>query len=291
MALRELSAPRYPRLMFNVDGSTVLITGAARGMGLLYARQAVAEGAAAVVLWDVDAELLEKVAGELGPTAHPYRVDVSSLADIRGAAKKVLAEVGTPELLINNAGVVRGKLFVEHDQESDIQATMAINALAPMHITREFLPAMLAAKRDSRIVNIASAAGLVSNPKMSVYSASKWAVVGWSDSLRLELRGTPVRVTTVCPSYVTTGMFAGAKGPRLTPLMAPEAVVAKVWRAMKAGKPLLMLPAMVHAGKVAKGLLPIRAWDVVADKVFRIYNTMDDFTGRRPGSAGGGGDT
>ena len=84
----------------------------------------------------------------------------------------------------------------------------AINALAPMHITREFLPAMLAAGRDCRIVNIASAAGLVSNPRMSVYSASKWAVVGWSDSLRLELRGTPVRVTTVCPSYVTTGMFA-----------------------------------------------------------------------------------
>jgi short-subunit dehydrogenase len=277
--------------MFSVQGSTVLITGAARGMGLLYARRAVADRAAAVVLWDVDADLLKQVAAELGATAHAYRVDVSSLADIRAAAKKVLAEVGAPDLLINNAGIVRGKLFVDHDQEADIQATMAINALAPMHITREFLPTMLAAKREARIVNIASAAGLVSNPKMSVYSASKWAVVGWSDSLRLELRGTPVRVTTVCPSYVTTGMFAGAKGPRLTPLMAPDAVVAKVWKAMKRGAPMLMLPAMVHAGKVVKGLLPIRAWDVVADKLFRIYNTMDEFTGRRPGADGGGGDT
>lgn len=277
--------------MFSVGGSTVLITGAARGMGLLYARRAVAEGAAAVVLWDVDADLLDGAAAELGATARAYRVDVSSLPDIRAAARRVLDEVGVPDLLINNAGIVRGKLFVEHDQESDIQATMAINALAPMHITREFLPAMLAAGREGRIVNIASAAGLVSNPRMSVYSASKWAVVGWSDSLRLELRGTEVRVTTVCPSYVTTGMFAGAKGPRLTPLMAPESVVDKVWRAMKRGTPLLMLPAMVHAGKVAKGLLPIRAWDFVADKVFRIYNTMDDFTGRRPGSDGGGGHT
>ncbi|CAN5376155.1 SDR family oxidoreductase [soil metagenome] len=267
--------------MYSIQGSTVLITGAARGMGLLYAKRSVAEGAAAVVLWDVDADLLETVAAELGPTAHAYRVDVSDLADIRKAARKVLAEVGVPTLLVNNAGIVRGKLFVDHDQETDIGATMAINALAPMHITREFLPAMLEANRDARIVNIASAAGLVSNPKMSVYSASKWAVVGWSDSLRLELRGTPVRVTTVCPSYVTTGMFAGAKGPRLTPLMAPDAVVDKVWAAMKRGKPLLMLPAMVHAGKVAKGLLPIRAWDFVADKVFRIYNSMDDFTGRQ----------
>lgn len=277
--------------MFTVSAATVLITGAARGMGLLYARRAVSEGAAAVVLWDVDAGLLDQVAAELGPTAHAYRVDVASLADIRRASKRVLTEVGAPTLLINNAGIVRGKLFVEHDQESDIQATMAINALAPMHITREFLPAMVAAGKDARIVNVASAAGLVSNPRMSVYSASKWAVVGWSDSLRLELRGTPVRVTTVCPSYVTTGMFAGAKGPRLTPLLAPDVVVGRVWKAMKKGAPLLMLPAMVHAGKVAKGILPIRAWDVVADKVFRIYNTMDDFTGRRQGSDSGGGHT
>lgn len=277
--------------MFSVKDATVVITGAARGMGLLYAQRAVAEGAAAVVLWDVDAQELAKVAATLGPSAHVYDVDVADLADIRRAAAAVLAEVGVPDLLINNAGIVRGKMFVEHDQERDIAATMAINALAPMHITREFLPGMLAGGRPARIVNIASAAGLVSNPRMSVYSASKWAVVGWSDSLRLELRGSAIRVTTVCPSYVTTGMFAGAKGPRLTPLMAPEAVVERVWKAMGAATPLLMLPAMVHVAKVARGLLPIRAWDFVAGRVFRIYNSMDDFTGRRPAPAGGGGDT
>jgi len=104
--------------------------------------------------------------------------------------------------------------------------------------------------------------------------------VGWSDSLRLELAGTAIAVTTVCPSYVTTGMFAGAKGPRLTPLMKPEAVVDSVWRAMRRGKPMLMMPAMVHVAKVAKGLLPLRAWDFVAGRIFRTYNSMDRFTGR-----------
>jgi short-subunit dehydrogenase len=203
----------------------------------------------------------------------------------------VIAEVGIPDLLINNAGIVRGKLFAEHDQLRDIAATMAINALAPMHITREFLPGMLAKGTEARIVNIASAAGLVSNPRMSVYSGSKWAVVGWSDSLRLELRRTNIRVTTVAPSFITTGMFAGAKGPRLTPLMDPKNVVDRAWRAMKRGKPLLMLPAMVHVAKVMKGILPIRAWDFVGGRVFRIYNSMDSFTGRRPGADGGGGDT
>lgn len=266
--------------MFSVDGSTVLITGAARGMGLLYAQRAVAEGARAVVLWDVDADLLATIAAELGPTAHPYVVDVSSREAIVDAAARVLAEVGVPDVLINNAGIVRGKLFVEHDQEADIALTMAINALAPMHLTRELLPAMLESGRAGRIVNIASAAGLVSNPRMSVYASSKWALIGWSDSLRLELQGTPIAVTTVCPSYITTGMFAGAKGPRFTPLMAPETVVATVWRAMLRGRPILMMPAMVHVAKVVRGLLPIRAWDVVGGRWFRIYHSMDEFTGR-----------
>lgn len=266
--------------MFSVDGSTVLITGAARGMGLLYARRAVAEGARAVVLWDVDAELLASVATELGPTTHPFVVDVSRLDDVRAAATRVLTQIGVPDVLINNAGIVRGKLFVDHDQVNDIALTMAINILAPMHLTRELLPAMLAGGRAGRIVNIASAAGLVSNPRMSVYASSKWAMVGWSDSLRLELSGTPIAVTTVCPSYITTGMFAGAKGPRFTPLMAPEKVVAKVWRAMLRGRPILMMPAMVHVAKVVRGILPIRAWDVVGGRWFRIYHSMDEFTGR-----------
>jgi short-subunit dehydrogenase len=260
-------------------------------MGLLYARTAVAEGAASVVLWDVDATGLAAASAELGATATGYTVNVASLEEIERAARRVIAEVGIPDLLINNAGIVRGKLFAEHDQLRDIAATMAINALAPMHITREFLPGMLAKGTEARIVNIASAAGLVSNPRMSVYSGSKWAVVGWSDSLRLELRSTNIRVTTVAPSFITTGMFAGAKGPRLTPLMDPKNVVDRAWRAMKRGKPLLMLPAMVHVAKVMKGILPIRAWDFVGGRVFRIYNSMDSFTGRRPGADGGGGDT
>jgi hypothetical protein len=73
--------------------------------------------------------------------------------------------------------------------------------------------------------------------------------------------------------------------------MAPQDVVDRAWRAMKRGKPLLMLPAMVHVAKVMKGILPIRAWDFVGGRVFRIYNSMDSFTGRRPGADGGGGDT
>ncbi|MGV8884916.1 MAG: SDR family oxidoreductase [Microbacteriaceae bacterium] len=268
--------------MRHVKGEIVLVTGAAMGMGRLYARLAAAEGAS-VVLWDVNAEELARTAAELGDRAHPYVVDLADPADIVRVAALVRSEVGDPTILINNAGIVRGKLFVEHDHDVDIELTMKINALAPMHVTREFLAAMIARTGESRIVNIASAAGLLSNPRMSVYASSKWALVGWSDSLRLELRmaGSPqVKVTTVCPSYITTGMFAGVRGPRLTPLMSPDAVVARVWAAMKRGQPMLMLPAMVRVSKFARGILPLRAWDFVAGKVFRVYNSMDEFTGR-----------
>lgn len=79
-----------------------------------------------------------------------------------------------------------GKYFHEHSTE-EIQRTMNINANAPMYITQEFLPEMIKANSGS-ICNIASSAGLISNPKMSVYAASKWSVIGWSDSLRLEMK-------------------------------------------------------------------------------------------------------
>ncbi len=271
----------------SLSGATILITGAAMGMGAMYARLAVADHAAHVVLWDVNTAALEEAAAELrgrGSDIHAYVVDVSRLEAIEEAAAKVRAEVGTPDILINNAGIVRGKYFWEHDQRSDIAATMNINTLALMHITREFLPEMIAGGRTSRIVNVASAAGLLANPRMSVYSSSKWAVIGWSDSLRLELvqaGHTHIRVTTFCPSYIKTGMFEGARGPLLTPLMEPEAVTQRVWRAMKEGTPVLMMPWTVKLSTALRGVLPIKAWDVVAGRVFGVYKSMEHFTGRK----------
>ncbi len=271
----------------SLAGTTILITGAAMGMGKMYAHLAVADQAAHVVLWDVNAELLEQAMAELrgrGSEIHPYVVDVSRLEAIEEAAQKVRDEVGTVDILINNAGIVRGKYFWEHDQRTDIAATMAINTLALMHITREFLPDMIAGGRPARIVNVASAAGLLANPRMSVYSSSKWAVIGWSDSLRLELKQAGhnhVMVTTFCPSYIKTGMFEGARGPLLTPLMEPEAVTERVWRAMKEGTPMLMMPWTVKLSTALRGVLPLAAWDVVAGRVFGVYKSMEHFTGRK----------
>ena len=274
-----------------VAGARVLITGAAMGMGRLYAERCVAEGAKTVILWDRDGSALAATAAILTERSNgrtqiaPYIVDIADLGAIAQTAQRVRTEIGDPDVVINNAGIVRGKYFWEHDNGADTRPTMQINALAPMYIAREFLPAMIASgRRESRIVNIASAAGTLSNPRMSVYAASKAALIGWSDSLRLELvqQGFGhVKVTTVCPSYIDTGMFAGARGPLLTPLMTPEYVVDRVWRAMLAGRPQLLLPWTVNLSKVLRGVLPLAAWDAVAGRVFGVYRSMDRWVGRQ----------
>lgn len=273
--------------MDSMAGRTILITGGAMGMGKLYAELAARERAKAIVLWDINATELDKTAAELraqNAVVHTQVVDVSSAEAIAAAAAKTRELIGTPEVLINNAGIIRGKYFWEHEIGKDIVATMAINAMAPMLITHEFLPEMMKRRAtEQRIVNISSAASLVSNPRMSVYCASKWACTGWSDSLRLELESTGnthIRVLTVCPTYIATGMFEGAKPMLMTPIMTPQFVVDRVWAAMKAGRVRLILPWTVYLSNALKGLLPVRLFDWIAEHVMGVYKTMSDFKGR-----------
>ena len=278
--------------MRSVSGLTVAITGAAMGMGKIYAEKAVDEGAAQVVLLDVNAGAMAATVTELearalaagtGTTIHGYVVDLASRKDIATVATRVRDDVGDPHVLVNNAGIIRSSFFWEHDPAKDIELTMNINALAAMYLSREFLPGMIASPVGCRILNIASAAGTLSNPRMSVYAASKWAMIGWSDSVRLELlkAGHPhVKVTTFAPSYISTGMFEGVRGPLWTPIMTPETATTAAWNAMLKGKPMLMKPWTVGFGRAIKGLLPTKAWDVVAGRVFLVYSSMDKFKGR-----------
>ena len=274
--------------MKNVAGKRVLITGAAMGMGRIYARIAVEEGASAVILWDLNEGALKEAAEELrqqGGTIHEYAVDVSDKEVVTSVAEQVIAQVGVPHVVINNAGIVRGNSYfweTPADLE-DAELTIRINTLAPMYVVRAFLPAMIDQGEEARIVNVASAAGFTSNPRMSVYAASKWAAIGFSDSVRLELEQAEidhVRITTVAPYYIKTGMFEGAKSAPLLPLLEPEDVCAKVWKAMRKGKPMLVLPKGVLLGETMKGVLPLPARDLIAGRLIGVHRTMEDFTGR-----------
>lgn len=275
--------------MKTVEGKLVLITGAAMGMGRMYAERAVAEGARAVVLWDINEIALARTVADLqaaGATAvHAHVVNVADREAIAEAAERVRTEVGDPEIVFNNAGVVRGnKYFWETDSVADTEFTLQINALAPMFVAREFLPAMITSDTECRLVNVASSAGFVANPRMASYAASKWAAIGFSDSVRVELEQAGhkhVKVTTVCPYYVKTGMFDGAKAGLLLPLLEPEDVVNTAWKAMKKGTAFVIMPKTVLLNETIKGLVPTPIRDLLVGKVFGVHKTMEEFTGRK----------
>ncbi len=273
--------------MRSVAGKHVLVTGAAMGMGRLFAERAIDEGAAAVVLWDLDEDALNETLAELDDEATAvsgYVVDVADPDAVADTAADVLADLERVDVVVNNAGVVRGnRYFWETDLDADAKTTVEVNTLAPMYVAHAFLPAMIDAPVDCRLLNLASAAGFTPNPRMAAYAASKWAVIGWSDSVRLELKQAGyehVKVTTACPYYTRTGMFDGAKSAPLLPILDPEDVVDESWKAMLAGRSFVVLPRTVQLSEVLKGVLPIDVRDFIADRVFGVYHTMEDFTGR-----------
>jgi len=264
-----------------LQDKTVLITGGASGIGKLMGRLFLERGAR-LVIWDIDQNKVENTLAEfksLG-TVYSYRVDVSSTVEINKTAQQLKKEVGTIDILINNAGIVVGKYFSEHSG-TDILKTMEINALAPMYVTNEFLPAMLK-QNSGHICNIASAAGTVSNPKMSVYAASKWSVVGWSDSLRVEMKQQKknVGVTTIMPYYINTGMFDGVRSK--LPILKPERAAKTIVRAIEKNKKLITIPGyMYRVTRLGQAIMPLGLFDWFAGDFLGIYKTMEHFTGHK----------
>ena len=260
---------------------TALITGGASGIGKIMGRLLLERGAR-LVIWDIDQNKMNATREEfkaLG-SMHVYRVDVSSPEEIKATAQQIKKEVGTVDILINNAGIVVGKYFEEHSA-ADILKTMEINALAPMYITNEFLPEMIK-QNSGYICNIASAAGTVSNPKMSVYAASKWSVVGWSDSLRVEMKQLKkeIGITTIMPYYINTGMFDGVRSK--LPILKPEKAAAKIISAIERNKKLITIPGyMYRVTRLGQAIMPLGVFDWFAGDFLGIYKTMEHFTGHK----------
>lgn len=269
--------------MSKILNKKALITGGASGIGKLMGKSLLQKGLHTLVIWDVNETLLKEVTNEFSQQGYrvlPYVVDIMDTRAVIATAKRVKEEVGNIDILINNAGIIVGKYFLDHSH-TDIDRTMAINCSALMHITKEFLPEMVAAK-SGHIVNIASAAGMVSNPKMSVYAASKWAVIGWSDSVWLEMKSlhTKVNITTVTPYYINTGMFDGVKS-NIIPITDAAVAAEKIIKGMQSNKRFVRMPDIVYILLFAKGILPASWFDVIIGKWFGVYNTMDDFKGRQ----------
>lgn len=266
----------------NFKGKRILITGGASGIGKIMGRKALERGCSDLIIWDINQEGMLQTKTEFqnfGGKVHLFQVDISDLEQIKTAAEKVKTETGGIDILINNAGIVVGKYFHEHTHEQ-ISKSMLINSSALMHIAGEFLPGMME-RNSGTICNIASSAGLISNPKMSVYAASKWAVVGWSDSLRLEKEQLEknISVTTIMPFYINTGMFDGVKS-KLLPILEPEKTAERIIKAIENETKMLAMPLPYWFIRLSQGILPLPAFDWVMRNVFGIYDTMKDFKGR-----------
>ena len=263
------------------NGKTVLITGGASGIGKIMGRKAIERGAETLIIWDINKDGIEKVKKEfshLEAKVVGYQVDVSNVEEIQKIASQTKSEVGDVDILINNAGIVVGSYFHEHSHQ-DITQSMVINSNAYMHIALEFLPQMME-RNSGAICNICSSASLISNPKMSVYAASKWAAAGWSDSLRLEMKALKkdVSVTTMMPYYINTGMFDGVKSR--VPLIKPEKAARKIVRSIEKKRTIVSMPWSMQFVRFSQGILPVKAFDWLMDNILGIYNTMDEFTGR-----------
>ncbi|QPZ38342.1 SDR family oxidoreductase [Paramicrobacterium chengjingii] len=260
-------------------GKRVLITGAGSGLGRRLAHEVSARGAH-VVVWDLSADAAAATCAQLdgaGGTSEYAVVDVSNEDAVVAAAE----HAGVVDVLINNAGIVTGSPLLETPSGS-IRRTFDVNVLALYWTTRAVLPGMLGRRRGV-IVNIASAAGLVGVAKQTDYSASKFAVVGFTESLRSELRGmrrSGVSTMLVCPYYINTGMFDGVttKFPRLLPILDNDDVARGVIDRLEAGTELYVTPPLARVVPAAR-ILPSCAFDRLMD-FFGINRTMAAFRGR-----------
>ena len=274
-------------VMGKFNDKRVLITGGASGIGRIMGAMALEKGAAALVIWDINQANIDDTLKELSAKGKVfgYRVDISDEQQVIEAAKRVKTEVGEVDILINCAGIITGNKTFDKCSSEEINRTMSINTVAPMVVALQFLPDMIA--RDSgHICNISSAGGLISNPRMSIYAASKWAVIGWSDSVRIELEqmGSHVKVTTIAPYYIKTGMFDGVKSP-VVPLMKPQWAARKIIRSIERNKRVRvitrLIPVPYHFVRFMQGIMPTKVFDWFFGEVFGIYHSMDNFTGRR----------
>ena len=259
--------------MSEIKKKNVLITGGASGIGKLMCRMCLEQGAAKVIIWDLNLKAMEETAAEFAKLGkvYYYKVNVSDAKDIANAYEKTKEEAGYVDILINNAGIVKGNETFDKQKVSDIQLTMDVNATAPMLVALEILPDMMM-RNSGHICNIASAAGMLGVPRLSVYCASKWAVAGWTESLRIELKQarSKVKATCIAPYFINTGMFDGVDS-KVFNILEPEPTAARILKAIRKDKDFKGLPFPYHFIRFWQGVLPNILIDFICGKIFGVY--------------------
>jgi short-subunit dehydrogenase len=268
--------------MRTLNGKLVLVTGAASGIGRCLGHRFAAAGARLAIA-DLDVAGAERVAAEIvaaGGQAGAFELDVTSADSTRALRARLVQQMGPLDVLVNNAGIVHGGAFLDVALARHL-ATFRVNVEGLVTVTHALLPDLLA-RPEAHLVTMASASSFVGLPFGSTYGASKWAALGFAESLRLELRQlghAHVGLTVVCPSYVGTGMFGGVRPPRLTRILTPERVADLTVKAVLANTAFVLTPWLVKLTPFLHGVLPRPVFDMVA-AAFGVNASMASWHGR-----------
>ena len=264
------------------SGKHVLITGGASGIGralaLLFAREG-----ASLLLVDINQSGLEAVAGEVeshGVEARRYQADVSDADQVARLHDKVTSEAGTPDILINCAGVAEMAAIEEAPLE-DWRTVLGVNLWGSIHTLHYFLPDMYE-RGSGHVVNVASAAGLAASAFLGLYVTSKFALVGLTETLRAEAAVHGVGVAAICPGFIetplldktkTVGFAEEGSQPLRKYIPKPEKLAKKILICIKRDKPMLIYPASFKVIIWIKRRTP-RGSDKFSKKAARTaYNT------------------
>jgi NAD(P)-dependent dehydrogenase (short-subunit alcohol dehydrogenase family) len=245
-------APR-PRTL---SGKVAAVTGGARGIGRATAHTLAREGAR-VAIGDLDAELARTTAEQIGHRCVGLAVDVTDRVSFERFLDEVEQELGPLDVLVNNAGILHVDPLLEQD-DAAIRRMIDVNLIGVINGTKLALPRLLR-RPEGHLVNIASTAGKLPAPGSAVYTATKHAVVGLTESVRLEHRRSAVEFSIVLPGVVRTEMVAGYGTTRAFPTIEAEAVGEEIARALKRPKLEVWVPPSLSRTHRLMANLPRRA--------------------------------
>ncbi len=194
--------------MKNFEGKVVFVTGAGSGIGRATALALAAAGAR-VAVSDIQQDSAADTAAAIrrnGQEAQAFTLDVSNPEQIEQTASEVNQSLGVPSILVNNAGIAVGGYFLDCSQES-WQRIISINLMGVVHCCRIFVPLMVASSQPGHVVNISSMLGYTGAKGVSAYCATKFGVVGFSESLRAEMAQYDIGVSTICPGMIRTNII------------------------------------------------------------------------------------
>jgi NAD(P)-dependent dehydrogenase (short-subunit alcohol dehydrogenase family) len=252
----------------SLHGRVAVVTGGGRGIGRALCRALAAEGAR-VAIGDVDAAAAEEAASELGGLG--LRVDVTDRPGFTAFLDEVERQLGPIDLIVNNAGIMPVARLEDEDERS-ITRQVEINLHAVIHGTREAVRRMRP-RGSGHIVNIASIAGRSGVSHLSTYCATKHGVVGLSEAMRSELRGSGIEISVVMPGLVNTELTAGTKPYRGFKLQTPEQVADAIVSALKVPRFEVYVPASLGPTTKFVALLPRRVQDALA-RLFKSDEVM-----------------